>query len=413
MLDFINEILETLRQNKLRAMMTGFSIAWGIFMLIVLLGAGNGLKHGMEKGFSGSSNNALWINPGTTQKAFDGIREGKPIEFQNEDCDALKLLYPEIVNISGRYEIRLQASYNQEYGNFQIEGVTPKFNNIVFVNQLEGRFINETDLIENRKIVVISKPVKEALFKNNEALGNYIKIGSISFKVVGVLENDANIWEEIIYLPITTAQKVFHGGTSLSNICVTINGTTIEETKKMEAKIKQYFASKYHFDPEDPTAIFINNNIEDVSMTASIDSGIKIFIWIIGIMTLIAGVMGVSNIMIIMVNERKKEIGIRKALGATPLSIIRLVLSESIFITLISGFLGLVAGMGLLVVIKNILVSVAQNWKPIEYIFFNPTADVRIAISALLVLVISGVVAGYIPASKAASIKPIDALHDE
>lgn len=413
MLDFINEILETLRQNKLRAFMTGFSVAWGIFMLIVLLGAGNGLQHGMEKAFSGSSAKALWINPGTTQNAYDGIREGRTINFRNEDSEALRFLFPEIINISGRFVVNQQTSYNQEYGYFQIEGILPEFNNIVFLNQLEGRFINQTDLNENRKVVTISKSVKEALFKSDEAVGKYLKIGAVSFQIVGVIENDANVWEQIIYLPITTSQKVFNGGTLLSNICITTNTSTVEETKDIESKIKNYFASKYRFDPDDPTAIFIENNIEGVNMASSIDSGIKIFMWIIGVMTLIAGIMGVSNIMIIMVNERKKEIGIRKALGATPGSIIRLVLSESIFITLISGFMGLVAGMGLLIVVKNFLVMVAQNWKPIEYIFFNPTADATIAISALFVLVLSGLAAGYIPASKAASIKPIDALHDE
>ena len=414
MLDFLTEIYQTIKQNKLRATMTGFSVAWGIFMLIILLGAGSGMQHGMEFNNAGISSNAVFLGAGQTQVAFQGIKAGKKVQFKNDDYVDLKNQVPGIESITGRVQqFGIQVSYGNEYGGFLIEGVLADLNKIVIVNQLEGRFLNEPDLKGNRKVAVISLPIRKSLFKDGPAIGQYIKIAGVSFVVVGVTQNVSNTEEKIIYIPLTTSQMTYNGGDRLTDICLKTSSPTAEASKKVEEGIRRFLAAKHRFDYDDKNALSIYNNQESVSKMAGANAGIKLFIWIISIMTIISGIMGVSNIMIILVKERRKEIGIRKAIGATPWSIIRLVLSESVFITIISGFLGLVAGMGCLALISSILVKASETSTQVKHVFFNPTADVWVAIAALAVLVISGLCAGYIPASQAASIKPVEALYDE
>ncbi len=414
MLDFINEILDTIRQNKLRASMTGFSIAWGIWMLIILLGAGNGLLHGVENRFSGISANSMFLDPGQTQMAYEGIKPGRDIQFRNDDYKSLRSQIPGITHISGRANTFPQVSYGNEYGTFKVEGVLPEVKDIVIVNQLAGRYINEYDINENRKVAVISQPIKKLLFGEKEALGEYVRLGKVSFLVVGVIENRSRIKEKIIYVPLSTAQIVYHMGDKISNIAIRTNAINATDAKKIEDNVRSFIARKHHFNNEDKNAIWIYNALEDMSKAQGIFAGIRLFIWIIGIMTIIAGIMGISNIMIILVKERKKEIGIRKALGATPWSIVKLVLSESLFITIVSGFLGLVAGMGILALVNKALTIAAQGEESmLPKIFYNPTADVWVALSALTVLVVCGLIAGYIPASNAAAIKPIEALQEE
>ena len=281
------------------------------------------------------------------------------------------------------------------------------------VNQIAGRHLNGVDNDQSRKVAVISQPVRKTLFGESDPLGKYVKIGKVSFLVVGVIENKARTEERVIYLPLSTTQIVYNQGDRISSIAIRSNAISAEDAKRIEKDIRKFIAARYHYNPDDLSALGMYNTQEDVSRAQGVFSGIRMFVWIIGIMTIIAGIMGVSNIMIILVKERKKEIGIRKAIGATPWSIIRLVLSESVFITILSGFLGMVVGMGLLALINTILVQAAQGNEQLKFIFYNPTADVGVALSALAVLVLSGLVAGYIPASNAAAIKPIEALQEE
>ena len=415
MFDAIEEIFTTLKQNKLRAIMTGFSVAWGIFMLIVLLGSGKGLQNGMEFSFRGSSKNAIWISPGETGESFEGLKKGRRIQFTNQDYDLLKEGLSGISNISGRMYIWGNAplTYKNEYGIYSITGVMPAFNGIERMNLLQGRFINKLDIDEYRKVIVLSKPIVDILFKEEDPMGKYIKVGGVFFKVVGVFKDEQQGDSKKSFLPISTTQRVFNGANRIHNLAITTTSSSVEENKKIEAQIKTFMARRHRFSETDDKAIFTWNTLEQFTQAQGVFGGIRAFIWIIGIMTIIAGIVGVSNIMIILVKERTKEIGVRKAIGASPFSIIQLVLTESLFITALAGFFGMFMGMGLLYVVNIVLTQAAQGNDMINYVFSNPSADFGVAATATVVLIIAGLVAGFIPARKASAIKPIEALRDE
>lgn len=417
MIDYIQEIFSTLKQNKLRAIMTGFSVAWGIFMLLILLGSGQGLQNGMENNFRSTSKNALWIWSRRTQVAHDGLKAGRRIQFTNQDADILRRTFEEdIDNFSGRFFIwgSNDITYKNEFGNFETEGILPEFKDIQIVDVIKGRYINKLDIDQFRKCALISTPVEEALFKDDEdPIGKYIKIGGVPFKVVGIFTNPQRREEKKLYIPLTTTQKVFNGNNRLSQMAISTNATDVAKNKAIEEQVRQMLAERHHVAPEDKQAIGIFNTLEEFKKAQGVFAGIRMFIWVIGIMTIIAGIVGVSNIMIILVKERTKEIGIRKAIGASPFSIIRLVLSESVLITSLAGFFGMVAGMALLALASFIINMVSAENQEIESIFFNPSADAGVALWALAVLVTAGLVAGYIPARKASAIRPIEALHDE
>lgn len=415
MLDYFEEILSTLRQNKLRAIMTGFSVAWGIFMLIILLGSGRGLQNGMEFNFRGSATNAIWINSGETAESFEGFRKGRRIQFTNEDYDMIKRELSGISNISGRMYLYSSAplTYKNEFGVYTITCVMPEYLGIEILDMKKGRFINKIDIDQFRKVIVLSQPIVDILFKDEDPMGKFIKVGSIQFQVVGVFQDYQQADAKKVFLPLSTAQRVFNGGNRIRNLAVTTTSTTVEENKKIEEEIRKMLARRHRFAESDSKAIFIWNTLEHFKQAQGVFAGIRMFVWIIGIMTIIAGIVGVSNIMIILVKERTKEIGIRKAIGATPWSIIRLVLSESVFITAIAGFFGMLFGMGVLHLVNMALVSAAEGNPMVNRIFYNPSADFSVAVTAAIVLVLAGLMAGFIPARKASAIKPIEALHDE
>jgi len=256
----------------------------------------------------------------------------------------------------------------------------------------------------SRKSVAISYKVRDALFKGEDPLGKYMKINNVPFKVVGVFHDPSERDNDRVYIPISTGQKVFTGGNEIQNLAITIPPELMNESVAVENQLRSSFAKRHTFNVDDKRAIYINNNLEEFKKFQGLFSGIKIFVWIIGIGTIISGIVGVSNIMIIVVKERTQEIGVRKALGATPRSIIGLILMESIFITGVAGYFGLVLGVGLLELLSPHMQS---------DFFMNPEADIRIAAGATILLIASGTLAGLIPARKAASIKPIEALREE
>jgi putative ABC transport system permease protein len=416
MFNSLQEIFSTLKQNKLRAIMTGFSVAWGIFMLILLLGSGNGLQHGMENNFKGTAKNALWIWSRQTQKAYDGLQAGRKIQFTDEDYNLLTTHFEDdLSDISGRFRLwgSGTVTYKNEYGDYDLEGVMPEFKNIQIVEMQQGRYINQLDMKQFRKVAIISVPVKEALFKDEDPIGKYIRIDKVPFEVVGTFINPERRDDEQLYIPLKTAQRVFNGSNKLNGLAVTTKALSVAENKKIEEAVITSLMKKHRVAPDDKQALGCWNTLEHFKQAQGVFAGIRLFVWVIGIMTIIAGIVGVSNIMIILVKERTKEIGIRKAIGATPWSVIRLVLSESVFITTLSGFFGLVGGMGLLATVSLLLQNIAQDNPGIERSFYNPTADLSVAVSALAVLIVAGVIAGYVPARRASSIKPIEALHDE
>jgi putative ABC transport system permease protein len=403
------EIFETMKKNRLRTFLTGFSVAWGIFMLIILLGSGNGLENGVRQEFEGDATNTLWINPGQTSMPYKGLKTGRRIEFTNEDYDLLKRETPNIDKISSRLNIWQNniISYEKEYGTFDIIACHPDYGYYETLEVLEGRFINNDDVNGYRKMVVVSTIVRDALFKSENPIGKYIKVSGVPFKVVGLFsdvggDRDMNR----VYVPISTAQRIFNFGNRIQTIGVVTKEITVDQSREMTEAVRMDLAKKHKFDPEDQRAVFVWNNLEQFKQFLNLFASIRLFIWIIGIGTIIAGVVGVSNIMMIVVKERTQEIGIRKAMGATPWSIISLILMESVLITSFAGYFGLVAGVALLEAISPVFESS-------ETFFKNPEVDLAIAIGATLVMVISGMLAGFVPARKAASIKPIEALRFE
>jgi putative ABC transport system permease protein len=403
------EIFETMKKNKLRTFLTGFSVAWGIFMLIILLGSGNGLENGVRKAFEGDATNTLWINPGQTSVAYKGLKAGRTIQFTNEDYDLMKQEIPNIDKISARISVwrNNTVSYKKEYGNYDIIACHPGYGYYETLDILSGRFINDEDIKDFRKVVVVSTIVRDALFKGEDPMGKFIDVSGIPFKVIGVFSDAGGDRDmQRIYLPISTAQRIFNFGNKIANLSIVTKDINVEESRAMAEDARQTLAQAHKFNPEDQRAVFVWNNLEQFKQFLNLFASIRLFIWIIGIGTIIAGVVGVSNIMMIVVKERTQEIGIRKALGATPWSIISLILMESVLITSFAGYIGLVMGVGLLEMISPVFANS-------DTFFKNPEVDISVAIGATLVMVVSGMLAGFVPARKAARIQPIEALRYE
>lgn len=408
-LDKWQEIFSTIEKNKLRTFLTGFSVAWGIFMLIILQGSGIGLQNGISNEFRSSATNAIWMWNGQTSKPHAGMQPGRSIQMTNEDYEYLSKTVSGVELISARYQIWSgnTVSYKNEFGSYSIRGIHPDYGIVEKLTVVEGRFINDMDQTEVRKSVVISTKVKEALFKNDEAaLGKYIHVNGIPFQVVGVFNDDDGRDDnmQLVYVALSAAQRVFGAGRNVQGIVVTVGDANEEQAKMIESDIKSKLAARHHFDTTDERAMFFWNSIEDFQKFKKLFASISMFIWVIGIGTIIAGVVGVSNIMMIVVKDRTKEIGIRKALGATPGSIVSLVMQEAILITGFAGYIGLVLGVGLLELIS----------KNIDTPFFKqPEVNIQIAVGATILLIVAGALAGLIPARRAASIRPIEALRDE
>lgn len=410
-LDKWQEILETISKNKLRTFLTGFSVAWGIFMLIILLGSGRGLGNGVVWQFRDDAINSIWVRPGQTSVPYKGLQPGRSVQFTNLDFDELDRNVPGVEHLTGRFYIRGNAlvTYGRESNTYDIRSVHPDHRYLENTLIQQGRFLNDRDLSEYRKVCVLGRRVVDQLFRGRPAMGEMVQVNGIAFKVVGIFEDVGGEGEEEkVYLPVTTAQRTFNGANRLHQLMLTTGDLTLEETEALAAEIRDNLAVRHSFDPEDERALFVNNNNENFREVMNIIGGIRLFVWAIGIGTILAGVVGVSNIMMITVRERTKEFGVRKALGATPGSIVGLILQESVFITAVSGYIGLVLGVFTLEWAAARLAEV-----PNADFFRNPSVDLPTAIQATLVLVAAGTLAGLVPAIKAARIRPIEALRDE
>jgi putative ABC transport system permease protein len=407
-LDTWQEILDTVRKNKLRTLLTAFSVAWGILMLVVLLGSGQGLTHGVEYGFRDDATNSIWMRSGQTSMPYKGLRPGRNVQFTNEDHAAIVEGSPVVDHITSRFFIRgnLTVTYKGVTSSFNVRSVHPDHQFLEKSIVTEGRFLNPLDLKEFRKVAVIGDRVKAQLFKGRPALGEWIEVNGIPFRVVGVFTDEGGEGEmETIYLPITTAQRTFNGANRVAMIMMTLGDASVDQSKAFAEDLRQQIAERHDFDPEDQRAVSIFNAVESFQRFLNLMGGIRLFVWVIGIGTLLAGVVGISNIMMIAVKERTKEIGIRKALGATPWSVMRLVLQEAVLVTAVAGYFGLVAGVVLLELMKRALGK--------SDFFRNPEVDFGVAVSATVLLIIAGMVAGFFPARRAAAIRPVEALRDE
>lgn len=407
------EIFETIRKNKLRTFLTGVSVASGIFILVILLGIGQGMRNGISKEFKGDATNRITVWTGVTSVEYQGHNPGREIQLKNRDYLATVQRHQDELHYkSSVYRIwGGMVNYQDNFGSYRIEGVMPDYQFLENETVVTGRYINYTDQENSKKVAVIGATVKSNLFSNGKnPIGERIEISGINFKVIGVFSDPAGEREENrVFVPISTAQLVFGAGNQVDMLSFTLPveknfDKALASSAQFTAQLEQQLKSKYDVAPSDESAININNSLENAARFYTLIRMIKLFFWGVGIATIFAGIVGVSNIMLIIVKERTKEIGIRKALGAEPFSIIGMVLHESIFVTLIAGFSGLIAGLFLLEGIGPMIQT--------EFIS-NPSVNFKVAITTVFILVIAGAIAGFFPAWRAARIKPIIALRDE
>ncbi len=403
--DSWREILDVLRRNKLRSALTASSVAWGIFMLVLLLAAGNGLQHGVEYDFRDDATNSIWVRQGKTSLPFAGHAPGKPVNFDNADLTALRHEVSGIEHMSGRFYIRggMLVSRGDKSASFDVRGCHPAHQYLEKTLLISGRFINDLDEQDRRKVAVIGPPVSSTLFGTADPLGEMINIRGVNYQVIGVFEDQGGEGElRRIYIPLSTAQLVYHGGDRVHQLMYTTGAASLDESKAMAEHTRQLLSKRHHFDPNDRRAVQVSNNLERFQKLMDIFGWIRSFVWIVGIGTLFAGIVGVSNIMIISVNERTLEIGVRKAIGAPPRSIIGMILGEALLLTSFAGYVGLTAGVGVVELIRRHL---PEN----DYVR-NPTVDVGVAVSATLLLIGAGALAGLLPALEAARVRPIVAM---
>jgi ABC-type transport system, involved in lipoprotein release, permease component len=420
MTDQLQEIFETLKKNKLRTTLTGLSVSWGIFILIVLLGAGNGLQNGVMQNFSSRAVNRINLWSGTTSMPHNGLKSERNLRFSESEVDLIKNEVNESRLITARINTSQTISYGSEYGSYQIRGVMPNYFDIekLIINPEEGRFINQLDMKEDNKVIVLDRKISDILFKNESPLGKYVKVGQLMFKVVGINSKKEQWGGSNAYIPFSTAQTIFNPDRKFYQITFTVDGlVTKEENDQFDESLREIMGRQLNFNPQDQQALWINNAQSEYVETMKIFGGITFFVTIIGILTLIAGIVGVSNIMLVSVKERTREIGIRKAIGAPPASILKTIILESIIITTIFGYIGLMMGIGLTELVNFFMEQSANGQavsdEPQMSVFTNPTVEIGYAIFATVVLIISGVIAGYLPAHKAVKVKPIEAMRQE
>lgn len=413
--DSIREIFSTIGKNKLRTFLTSFAVAWGIFMLIILLAAGNGLKNGVTSNFSRRAQNSVTLWPGWTSMAYKGLPTNRQIKFDQKDYDLIRNKIPEVEYVSVRLSQRVTLSYQKEYGSWDIDGVSQDasiINNLKVANG-NGRFLNKMDVDNRRKVIVLSPDMKKVLFKDKDPIDQYvIADNNIAYQVIGVYDNE-DIYDNNPpgYIPFTTAQMLYNKGYGFRRIDFTVVGLpTKEANEKFVERLRQRMGTLHNFDPADRSALYVRNTAEDMLEAQSIFFIITAFIIVIGIASLLAGIVGVGNIMLITVKERTKEIGIRKAIGATPFSVLKLIIFESILITTVAGYIGIVIGVGITEGISTIMANAPSDGPSI---FKDPTVDLSTVIWATVVLIVAGTIAGLIPALKATKVSPIEAMRAE
>ena len=414
-LDRFHEIWVTITRNKVRSFLTGFGVFWGIFMLMIMLGAGTGLQHGMLDRLDGFATNSCFMGTSTTSQAYQGFQKGRNWDMHDKDVDILRHSVKELDCLSpllfgGRSANNIV--YNDNFGTFQIKGVFANYTLIERQNIEHGRFINEMDNLEERKICAIGNKVYEELFPTGEnPIGRYVRIWGIYFQVVGVVYGVSDISlngrsAESVFLPFKTLQKVINQGDIIHMLAATAKPNV--PVSVMEAKMKEILKQNNHIAPADEQAIWSANLEDQFNMFKYLFWGIAIVIWVVGSGTLIAGIVGVSNIMVVTVKERTKEIGIRRALGAKPRTIIGQIMWESFVLTAIAGILGLCLGVLCLYLADTYWLQNAEN------IFIsNPIVSFSTAVQSTSILLFFGLIAGSIPAARAMQIKAIDAIQEE
>ena len=415
MRELLLEIWASIRRNKLRTFLTGFSVAWGIFMLVILLGSGNGLKNGTLSNFGSMAVNSVIINGGWTSQPYKGYDKWRRINITNRDLEILRTEFPEVDKVSAR--VQGPGQYNLSHGrdflnNAAVVGSDPEYREIMNVRVLDGRFLNDTDLRERRKVIVVDKNVRDVLFHGQSPVGQHLLVNGTSYSIIGVFEMDQFGSYTFTFIPLTTAQLLFnHSDPSVGQTYLSVKDIdTDQKMAEFEQRLRNRLAAEHTFAPDDESAVWIYNRMEGYKNMMLVFGGINLFIWIIGLGTLLAGIVGVSNIMLVTVQERTFEFGIRKALGAKPSSIIRLILTESVMITAAFGYIGMVLGVFAMEGVNKLMTQTPPGEENTFNIFVNPTLNLSVAVSATIVLVLAGLIAGYIPSRRAARLKTVDAL---
>jgi len=387
-------------------------VASGIFILVVLLGFSSGIQNGVSDQFSNDAKGEISVWTRSTTKEYKGLNPGRYIQLKQGDYNRINQLYGDYLEYkSSNYMIwSAQTNYQKEGGNYRAYGVLPDYQFIKNSDIGSGRFINFSDIENETKVAVIGNQIKLDLFKNEDPINKDIKINDINFKVIGVFYDPGGEQAESqIFMPLTTAQKAFNGIDRINNLSFTVKmsddiDASTQLTTFVASGIERELKQMHTVAPDDVGAIRIQNSLEQLRRYYSLISIIKAIFWFVGIGTIIAGIVGVGNIMLIIVKERTKEIGIRKALGAVPMSIVGMIMQEAIYVTMFSGLFGLIFGLALLEIVGPLIET--------DYIK-HPQVDFNTALITVFVLVIAGALAGFIPAYRAAKIKPIEALRDE
>jgi len=406
-LDRWREIFQAIGKNKLRTALSGFTISFAILLFTLLFGIGNGLKHTFEKQFAGDSQNSIYINSGRTTKPYKGLQSGRRIQFRNEDSKFMNEKFEdEIQYFSPNIQRSMQVIYKGEQNRYTIRAVYPDYQPLESAVVQDGRFLSYLDIKKRAKVVAIGRLVEKDLFGSLSALGKNINIEGISYKVVGVFNDPGGDNDErFIYTPFTTFQGMYKPNDELDYFGLTFNPKlSVDQALAFSNLLTKMLKEKHNVDPRDQSAIRVRNYAEGTKNVQSFMMVLNIIILFIGIGTLVAGIIGISNIMVYIVKERTKELGIRKALGATPKSIINMIMMESIFVTAIAGYSGLMIGV-------FTLRSLGDSLE--KYFIINPSVETYVVVGATIILIIAGTIAGYIPAKRAARIKPIVALNDE
>lgn len=414
MKDLFQEIFISMRTNRMRTFLTGFAIAWGIFMLVVLLACGNGLNNGMMENFRYMSKNTISLYPGVTSMPYNGMQKGRPIRFTPDDIEFLRDNLENCAEFAPIYDLwNGIVDYSDLRLNATVTGVNQDFATLRTFSIVAGRFINDIDMAQYRKVVVIPPDICNKFFDSPaDAIGKWIRLSNgISFRVVGIYDDKARSWQPTVYIPLATANIIYNPSGNIYDLSYVVTGVeTTEEAKNYTARLRTMLAHRFNFDPSDQSAIYISNRVENYNQVQSVFKGLSVFIWVIGIGTLIAGIVGVCNIMIVTVRERTREFGIRKALGATPWSILRMIIFEALTITALFGYIGMMCGIAVSELLCLVFPAGASSGKMTPSVFVEPRVDLAIVISATVVLVIAGAIAGAVPARRAVKIKPIEAM---
>lgn len=414
-----NEILEALSANAFRTILTAFGVFWGIFILVILLAAGTGLENGVKKGFDGIATNTMFMWTQNTSKAYKGLPQTRNFNFKNADVPALKANFPDLLYVSPRNQLGgYQGANNVIRGTktsaFTVYGDYPELIKQESMVITKGRFVNQQDILNKRKVAIIGQGVISELYnKSEDAIGTYIKINGVNFMVVGIYHSNnknnggAEQAQKNIFIPFTTFQQAFNFGDVVGWMAITAkDGASITDMKK---SIFDFLKVRHSIHPDDERAIGNFDLYQEFSKVQGLFMILKFIAFFVGTLVLLSGIIGISNIMLIVVKERTKEIGIRRALGATPGNIRGQILTEAIFLTIVAGMFGIAVATGLLGAINMVLDSMPSE----DMMFANPSVDLTVVFIALLILVGSGLLAGFIPAQTAINVKPVDALRTE